>query len=167
MFKVIALGGLLSATCPVFAEINLRFEPAEHYTDLALSGSATPSVQADLIRQFDAHFRQLAKQFLADGQRLDIVIEDIDLAGAYEPWRTPDAINTRFIRDIYPPRITLHYQWFAKDGQLQAEKREKLTDLNYLMHLNAARYQNYDPLRYEKAMLERWFEAEFSNKTGD
>ena len=56
----------------------------------------------------------------------------------------------------------LRYRWLDKAGNLKGEKQENLTDLNYLMMLNSARYSNNDPLRYEKAMLERWFEKTFS-----
>jgi hypothetical protein len=48
----------------------------------------------------------------------------------------------------------LHYLWRGKSGELKADWQEKLTDLNYLMKLDTARYMNNDPLRYEKALLD-------------
>lgn len=85
------------------------------------------------------------------------------MAGAMEPWRTPFYTDTRFIRDIYPPRISLHYVWRDKAGQVKADKQEKLSDQNYLMELIAAYYTNNDPLRYEKALLDNWFRRTFSS----
>lgn len=152
---------LLAAAQAAFADINVRFENAEHYTDLALSGAATPRVQADLLQQFEAHFRKLAPQYLPAGDKLDLVVEDIDMAGGFEPWQTPNATNARFIRDIYPPRIKLNYRWYGQDGQLKAENQEQISDLNYLILLDSVRYLNNDPLRYEKAMLDRWLAREF------
>lgn len=153
---------LLVAAQAACADIKVRFENAEHYTDLALSGAATPRIQADLLQQFEAHFRKLALQYLPAGDTLDLVVEDIDMAGAFEPWQTPNATNTRFIRDIYPPRIKLNYRWYGQDGQLKAENQEQISDLNYLILLDSAHYLNNDPLRYEKAMLDRWFANAFS-----
>jgi hypothetical protein len=147
---------------PVLAEVTVRFEPADRYTDLALSGASTPRVQNDLLKQFEKHLKQLGESYLPKGDRLEVMIQDIDMAGAMEPWRSPNLINTRIIRDIYPPRFSLHYLWRTKTGELQANRQEKLTDMNYLMKLDTARYMNNDPLRYEKALLDRWFRQRFS-----
>ncbi|WP_082885363.1 MULTISPECIES: DUF3016 domain-containing protein [Methylomonas] len=157
----IAMLVMAQAAC---ADISIRFENVEHYTDLALSGAATPRVQADLLQQFEAHFRKLAGQYLPAGDSLDLAVEDIDMAGAFEPWQTPNATNTRFIRDLYYPRIKLNYRWYGPDGQIKAEKQEQISDLNYLMLQDSARYPNNDPLRYEKAMLDRWFADSFGKR---
>lgn len=147
---------------PVFAEITVRFAPTDQYTDLAVGGSSTTAVQDDLLKQFEKHFKQLAERYLPIGDKLEIVVQDIDMAGATEPWHAPNLVDTRFIRDIYPPRISLHYLWHDKTGGLKADQQEKLSDLNYLMLLDSAYYTN-DPLRYEKTLLDRWFRRTFSN----
>ncbi|MGR8932164.1 MAG: hypothetical protein ACU836_16150 [Gammaproteobacteria bacterium] len=68
-------------TLPVFlgvasaiADLTVRFEPDKEYTDLALSGASTLSVQDDLLKRFEQHFKQLGKQYLA---------KDDVLAGIY------------------------------------------------------------------------------------
>jgi hypothetical protein len=55
---------------------------------------------------------------------------DIDMAGEYEPWWAPLLTNMRFIRDVYRPRIDLRYTWRDAHGQVLAERRESVTDLN-------------------------------------
>jgi hypothetical protein len=148
---------------PVLVEVTVRFEPADRYIDLALSGASTPAVQNDLLTQFEKHLKQLGESYLPEGDTLEIVIQDIDMAGAMEPWRSPGLIDTRIIRDIYPPRFSLHYLWRGKSGELKADKQEQLTDLNYLTWLDSSRYLNNDPLRYEKTLLDRWFRQRFSS----
>jgi hypothetical protein len=101
-------------------------------------------------------------KILAKSDTLDIVVRDIDMAGAYEPWRAPYLSNTRIMRDVYPPRITLHYLWRDGSGAVLADKQEILSDLNYLTLLDSRQYLPNDPLRYEKAMLERWFAQTFA-----
>jgi len=149
---------------PVFAEVTVRFEPAEQYTDLGLSGASTPAVQESLLKQLEKHLKQLGESDLPKGDTLEIEIRDVDMAGATEPWHSPNLINTRIIRDIYPPRLTRHYLWRDKTGRIKADREEKPSDLNYLMRLDAARYLNNDPLRYEKALLDRWFKETFAAK---
>lgn len=84
------------------------------------------------------------------------------MAGVYEPWRTPNLTRTRFIRDIYRPKLVLHYRWLDKDGAVKADKDETVSDLNYLMRQETRKYQDNDPLRYEKTLLDRWFRETFA-----
>ncbi|MGR8932165.1 MAG: DUF3016 domain-containing protein [Gammaproteobacteria bacterium] len=55
----------------------------------------------------------------------------------------------------------MHYRWIDNAGKLKADEQETVSDLNYLMMLDSRRYINNDPLRYEKATLDRWFEKRF------
>lgn len=159
------LSALIAAfpVLPTWADVSVRFEPEKEYTDLALSGASTPTVQEELLKLLEQHFKQLGKQYLSEDDRLEIVVKDIDMAGAFEPWRTPNMTNTRFIRDIYFPKVVLHFRWLDQTGKLKSEERETVSDLNYLMMLNSRRYNSNDPLRYEKAMLDRWFEKRFGD----
>ncbi len=145
-----------------YADVTVHYEHPENYHDLALSGSDTPSMQAEVMKQSEAHLKKLGESDLPKGDKLEVVVLDIDMAGAYEPWRTPNLTRTRFIRDIYRPKFVLHYRWLDKDGAVKAEKDETVSDLNYLMRLETRKYQDNDPLRYEKTLLDRWFKETFS-----
>ena len=147
---------------PSSADVTVQFEQPDHYTDLSLGGSSSQSIQDDLLKQIEKHFKRLGERFLPKGDVLNIDVRDIDMAGAVEPWQTPNLSNTRIIRDVYLPKITLHYVWHDQVGVLKADKQETVTDLNYLMMLDSRLYNNNDPLRYEKAMLDRWFERSFN-----
>ena len=157
LWCLVALGAALLSPYAVHAVVTVRYEHAEQYKDLGLSGSTTPSIQADLMKQCEAHFKALGERYLPKDETLEIVVLDVDMAGAYEPWRTPNLTNTRIIRDIYPPKFSLHYRWHDKNGALKADKQVAVSDLNYLMRLDSRQYQDNDPLRYEKTLLDRWF----------
>ena len=61
----------------------------------------------------------------------------------------------RVFRDVSWPRLRLRYT--LKHGDEVAESgEEQLADMNYLASFN--RYAKSDRLRYEKAMLDAWFE---------
>jgi hypothetical protein len=96
---------------------------------------------------------------LPPGQRLDVTIDDIKLAGDYEPWRGPDAQDIRFMKDIYPPRIDLHYRLIGADGKTLRESGARLRDLSYLQDYVVP--NDTDPLRYDKHMIDRWIRQEF------
>jgi hypothetical protein len=86
------------------------------------------------------------------------------MAGAYELWRAPFFTYTRIIRDIYRPRIKMSYVLRNTNGKVLKQADEAVSDLNYLMNLNAASYWENDTLRYEKAMLREWFRKTFGDQ---
>lgn len=152
----------LSISIFAYAEVTVQYEHPENYHDLALSGSDTRSMQAEVMNQLEAHLKKLGESYLPKGDKLEIVVADIDMAGAYEPWRTPNLTRTRIIRDIYRPKFEVHYRWQDKNGKVKADKDESVSDLNYLMRQETRKYQDNDPLRYEKTLLDRWFRETFS-----
>ena len=58
---------------------------------------------------------------------------DIRRAGMYEPWHGPDLDNTRVIREIYPPRMTVTFRHTDADGRVLAEGERKLSDNGFMM----------------------------------
>ena len=156
-----AMEFLAAGSC--HAAVAVRFDHPENFADFSLSGSTAADIQSELAKQFEAFFKLLGERYLPKGDALQIEVLNIDMAGAYEPWQTPNLTNTRFMRDIYPPKISLHYQWRDEAGKLKADRQEIVSDLNYPMWLDARQYNANDPLRYEKVMLEHWFRERFSD----
>jgi Protein of unknown function (DUF3016) len=106
------------------------------------------------------HLRKRADDVLAPGQQLEVWIDDIDLAGSFEPWHGPNAQDIRFMRDQYPPRMDLHYRLTDADGSLHEGVR-KLRDGAYLQKTIA---MTSDPLRYDKRLINDWLRKEFGKK---
>jgi hypothetical protein len=88
-----------------------------------------------------------------------LTIVDIKRAGQYEPWLGPNLQDTRIIRDMYPPRMTLRFREVDADGTVLAEGERKLSDPAFLM--NASRVNDTDPLRYEKRMVDSWLRSDW------
>ena len=65
------------------------------------------------------------------------------------------------MREVTWPRIKLRYA-LTRGDQLLASGEEQLIDQNYLMMTN--RYFVGDRLRYEKAMLDAWFERRIGSQ---
>ncbi|MBS0488168.1 MAG: DUF3016 domain-containing protein [Proteobacteria bacterium] len=105
------------------------------------------------------NLRRHADLVLPPGQKLDVKVEDIKLAGDFEPWRGPNALDIRFMKDIYPPRATLHYKLSGANGATIREGDSKITDLSYLHR--TTNITSIDPLRYDKRMLDDWIDREF------
>ena len=165
MNKSFALAAWSLLLVPHFAraEANLSvvFVSPEKYSDASYSSSfANAPDRADVQRDIEQHLERLAKRALPPGESVKIEVLDIDLAGRVEPMRSRlGGSDVRVIRDITWPRMKLRYTLIRGD-QVTPSREESLSDLNFLSSFN--RYPNGDRLRYEKAMLDRWFRERFA-----
>ena len=115
-------------------------------------------------KQIGDEFGKRAERVLPPDQHLEVHIDDIKLAGDFEPWHTrPGLDDARILKDIYPPRIDLHYKLLASDGRVVREGDAKLRDSAYLQR---AVPNSTDPLRYDKRMIDEWLAREFKRPPG-
>jgi hypothetical protein len=110
---------------------------------------------ANYLEALQAHLIKRATQMLPPGERLEVTITDIKLAGAYEPWHGPRMYYVRIMKDTYPPRIDLTFKLIGADGTVSRQGSRTLRNLGYL-HSGLATSGNSDPLRYDKALLDSW-----------
>ena len=150
---------LLALATPALAatsSLTVSFVHPERFVDAGYSHSfASEKERAQVLRDIEQHLRRLGERSLADGDALEIEVLDIDLAGRFEPFHSRFGSDVRIVRDITWPRIKLRYALTRGDHTV-AGAEEWVTDMNYLMSSN--RYSSSDRLRYEKAMLDDWFE---------
>lgn len=144
--------------------IAVRWEDPKTFSEIRHSRNSAEARRGDWVEQLAAHLRQQAQRRLQAGERLEVTITDIDLAGEYEPWRGPQFYDTRFIRDLYPPRIALTFKRVAADGAMLAEGERKLSDPGFLMSSSTAG-RSSDPLRFEKHLIDRWLYRELPSQS--
>ena len=110
-------------------------------------------------QQIGDHLRKSADKILPPGEQLQVHVNDISLAGAFEPWHGPNSQDIRVLKDIYPPWMNVHYTLVAADGKVIREGDAKLRDGSYLQR-EPPGYPS-DPLRYDKRMVDDWLRDEF------
>jgi hypothetical protein len=135
------------------AAVQVSFDNPDRYTDAETRRVASGPDLQPTLQGVEGQFKTLSDRYLGPDQVLKVEVLDIDLAGRYEPWR-PFSPDVRVMRAVDWPRIKLRYSLENKAGVL-ASGDETLRDMDYLRHVNV----NYaaDPLRYEKAMISKWF----------
>jgi Protein of unknown function (DUF3016) len=115
----------------------------------------------DWMKDLGDYLRARADLALPAGEQLQVTIDDIKLAGQFEPWRGPGAQDIRFLNDLSPPRIDLHYRMTTADGATLREGQGKLRDQAYLQRTVPA---TTDPLRYDKRLIDDWLRKEFPRR---
>ena len=127
------------------------------FSEIRLSHNRWESERGDWVTELASYLRKRAAARLPDGQRMDVVITDIERAGDFEPGRSLNSDHIRVMRDIYPPRMTLQVRITDASGQVVSEGEHKLVDHSYMMN---SRPMETDPLQYEKRMIDNWLRKE-------
>jgi hypothetical protein len=147
-----AIDRVQAASDPV-PRVSVIFVMPETFTDAGYSKTERSSPA--ILLQLQRFIVETATRQLPEPLRLDIKIIDVDLAGDFELFRGPQFEHVRIIKDIYPPRIVLEFRVSDPVGRSINEGRHELADLNYLVRVTSRRD---DPLRYEKELLQGWFD---------
>jgi hypothetical protein len=147
----------LGVALPAKAAVTVAFVQPENFRDLPFS----PIERERLLKDFAEYFATLNKSLPA-GQDLRIEVLDLDMAGRIVP-------NARAGEDLRVmrggadwPHMKLRYTLSA-NGQVLSSGEEQLSDMSYLDHIN--KYSSGDSLRYEKHMVDDWFDKKF--RTGN
>lgn len=145
---------------PAEGPVSVRWEDPAQFSEIRRSHNRNESRRGNWVEQLAEHLRTRAERQLPAGQRLEVDITDVERAGDFEPWHGPQLYDTRVIRDIYPPRIDLTFKRVDANGNVIAEGERRLRDMSFLM--GARSTNENDPLRFEKALIDRWLRNEFA-----
>lgn len=158
-----SLTAVLLGTAPVHAgspdQVNVYYVDPDNFTEFRHAGIGVDRNERGWLNTLARHIAQRAGAALPAGQRLNIVVTDVDRAGDYEPWHGGQSADVRIVRDIYPPSIDLKFTLLSADGTILRAGETRLHDMNFMMRMN--RYSD-DPLRYEKSMIDDWVSRAFA-----
>ncbi len=164
----LTIAGVLAMAGTVFAaesRVTVTWAPTDSLSEVKQNQARRGWLRPETWeKELGDYIGKRADAQLAPGEKLEVTIDDIKLAGDYEPWHGPDSQDIRYMKDIYPPRIDLHYRLLDASGKTLRENSAKLRDLAYLQQ-NIVPTES-DPLRYDKRLLDEWLRKEFrSEKT--
>jgi len=145
-----------AAATPAEYSVSVTYVNPEQFTENRMYGRQDRFNRIDYLAQLKAYLIKQGQAILKPGQSLHVNITDIQLAGAYEPWRGPRWDYVRIMRDIYSPRIDLDFRLVDQDGNVLREGKRALRDLDYLHSSVGPAAAEGAPLYYDKALLRRW-----------
>ncbi|HEY5781950.1 MAG TPA: DUF3016 domain-containing protein [Lysobacter sp.] len=143
---------------PEQGPVSVTWDDPANFTEIRYSLNKYESRRGNWVEKLAHHLRDRAEKRLPPGEQLQVNITNIERAGAYEPWRGVQFYDTRFILDVYPPRMSFDYRRIGADGTVIAQGQREIRDMGYLITANP--YFNSDALRYEKALIDRWISQE-------
>ncbi len=152
-----ALAGLLALGAGMAsAEVKVTYIESDKFADLPFS----PWDRENILERITEHFNKLGER-LPQGQDLTIEVIDIDLAGREYP-APRSGRDLRVMKGMADwPTMDLRYL-LTQDGKVLKEGKAKLSDMSYMQRINRA--SDSDPLRYEKRMIDDWFDKNIVGK---
>lgn len=172
LIPVVLFGLIFAASCATPSEktqtaadapgktVNVVFNDPEKFTDVKTSSMDYEKDREAILARLKEYIQERAPKYMAGGQTLSITINDVDMAGDFEPWYGPRVQDIRIIKDIYPPRIDLDFNLVDAAGKTLAEGTRQLRGLNFMT--TTMSIPSDDNLRHEKTLLNDWLETEFS-----
>lgn len=146
----ILLATALLASGAASAQVSVSYVKPDDYADVPRNAIERERVLKDFSNYFESWNARLPA-----GQSLKIEVLDIDLAGRMWPRRNGGE-DIRVLNDGADwPRMRLYYT-LEQNGQILRSGDEQLSNMSYMQRIN--RYWETDTLRYEKQMLDEWFD---------
>ena len=149
--------GLIALTTAAQADVQVNFVKPEPFVDIKDNNGFQ---QPEILKDIEAHLVAQAQKYLP-GRDVRINVTDVDLAGHVEPFGR-SAVWVRVMRTVTLPSISLNYE-VLEAGKVVQQGQARLRDMNYQDGFSS--YFNSDSLRYEKRMIDRWFQGEFRTTT--
>ncbi|MYM90346.1 DUF3016 domain-containing protein [Rugamonas sp. FT82W] len=132
-----------------WADVSVSYVKPEDFSDVPRNAIDRERV----LKDFSDYFATLNAK-LPPGQNLKIEVLDIDMAGRMWPRRNGGEDIRVLNGGADWPRIHLRYT-LEQDGKVLRSGDEQLSNMNYMQGIS--RYGDSDRLRYEKQMLDDWF----------
>lgn len=141
--------------------VQVTFVEPAHYID---AGDGAADVRRNL-HDLERVLRRLGEARLAPGQRLQIDVTQVDLAGRELPFIAGRPEPTRVLNGGADwPRIDLRWRLLGTGGTAEREGQASVDDKTYL--LSPIRSSGTESLRYEERMLAQWFARAFETPNG-
>ena len=154
--------GMLAAdaprTLPASGPVSVAWADPACFAELRYSPNRYEAARGNWLPELAEHLRKRAEPRLSPGERLDLTIVDVDRAGGYEPWIGVNHHDTRIVRDIYPPRMTVQFRHIGADGRVLAEGQRQLVDPGSHRHHSD---RHHRPAALREGMIDAWLRRDW------
>jgi len=137
------------AAGPMVSHVEVNYTPV---------GDSAPAVDDARVNSLKGWLARDGAGLLPPGFSLYVTFTKVEFAARTEPWRGGGQGDVPVVRDLYPPRVALHFVMRDPSGRVVSQGDRDLRDLNF----QQAVVDSNDPLRYEKHLLDGWVRHEFS-----
>ncbi|PRC94945.1 DUF3016 domain-containing protein [Solimicrobium silvestre] len=164
MNKLLLVVAAIFISCTAFAgEVTVKWQEPEKYTDIQSGDQDKGKFEADLFKNFDSIFAELARK-LPDNTVWQITVTDLDLAGEVRPSMRGSGVEMRVVKPIYRPAIMFEYKLLDAQNKVLKEAKVDLKDLGFMSRPASIIGRDRKLYPYEEYMIRQWFEQQQMQK---
>jgi hypothetical protein len=153
----VALFSLAAHAADPSGPVTVRYRDPERFVDVGFTQSEPPRVRAGLLEELRRYIERDAAARIPAGTRLEIVVTQLDMAGAFRQGPGGGG-QMRVIHDSSPPRIDIAFALRGADGAVLREGRRELRNPQFMF----GSPPSSAPLRHERGLVEDWLAREFA-----
>lgn len=136
-------------------ETTVSFNDSKSFTDTKTRALESSNRESPVLEEVRRAFQKAADKRLSSGYRLEVIVNDIDLAGDMSPL-TSTYGDYRVVTDIYPPRIAFRYAVYGPDEQEVASGEARVTDQAFQYNASAMRFRSGEAAPYVTQLISDW-----------
>lgn len=148
------------------SNVSIEWVKPKKFRDVRHPTMSRKHYRDSVLLELETFFTSLGEG-LPEGQKLNLRVTDLDLAGAVQSpamaglrnFSNSGIDNYRIVRDIDIPRMTFAYELVDGQGQILKQEDVELKDMSFLSM--AGSVNTNTSLKYEKVMISRWFKETF------
>ena len=156
---------ILGATVGLRGDLALKFADPETFTDFEYSQTRRTIGTEFFSREIKRYLDRAVEKALPQGAVLTLEVQDIDLAGGFEPWQRFPLTEVRFFRGRYPPMTLFRYRVEDEKGNVLAEGKKRLREVAFQERYSRG-INSRSNFYYERRMLEDWIRHELAAELG-
>lgn len=170
---LLLLGSFASATLASDSEsttaaVRVSFNQPEKFTDFQTANGGRNAGRTVLMSELERYMRERGELWLPADHQLDVVFQDIDMAGRIVPLPLRASVGgddigffgsapeQRLISNPFPPRLRLDFQMLNPSGEVVRQGSADISEASFLKLAPRSRLNRRDSLWYEKAVLDSW-----------
>ena len=140
----------------VAGELKIDWQNPEGFRDADYYYNGGAKSKEIVIKNLTKYFTREAKRQLPEGSVLELTVTELDLAGDFEPWRSPQWNDVRIVKDIYPATIEFDYKYIGPDGAVVDEGSERLRDTLIPRSIVAVQIGRTESYPYVKNLMRKF-----------
>ncbi|MBE1287609.1 MAG: DUF3016 domain-containing protein [Alteromonadaceae bacterium] len=138
--------------------VSIIWQDYRSFNDVKPVNQGRTKFAKHVFNELSDYFAQLASE-LPDGQRFEITVTNLDLAGQVFPASFvglgSGGQDVRLVKDVHIPRMDLSWRILDANGVQIKAAEDSIKDMSFNQRHNP--FFSHEFLRYEKNMLRSWF----------
>ncbi len=161
LIVVLAVAGLgVSNASLAGSEVALKLVDGKSFSDYQLTGDSRKKSLKRLEKDFVKLFENASDAYVAEGQKLEIDVTNIDLPGQMRYFYGPNNDDMRVVESNTPFRLHFTYRLKNSEGKLIKEGEAKIRDFSE-SKVKSANNRNFGSAASYHIAIKKWFKKQF------